>query len=86
MLAALEHACDQSCPGRRAGEGDNLMVEVRIQQAALDVGVKMVFKEFASCVRVAHDPRALTEPEALELLRHHLPRARGELQIVRCPG
>lgn len=60
------------------------MTEVRIQQAALDDGVKMVFKEFANCVRVAHDPDAITEQEALDLLRHHLPRARSELRIVRC--
>lgn len=59
------------------------MVEVRIQQAALGDGVKMVFKEFADCVRVAHDPRVLTEREAIELLRHHLPCVQGELQIVR---
>lgn len=62
------------------------MVEVRIQQAALDAGVKVVFKEYAHCIRVAHDPTAATEQEAIDLLRHHLPRARGELHITRING
>lgn len=59
------------------------MVEVRIQQAALEAGIKVVFREYADLIRVAHDPAKASERDAIEYLQHHVPRARGELRITR---
>lgn len=46
----------------------------------------MMYRDFGSYVRMAHDPKQMDENAALALLCVQVPRLVGDLTIVREPG
>lgn len=46
----------------------------------------MMYRDFGSYVRMAHDPEQMDESAALALLCVRVPRLVGDLVIVREPG
>lgn len=56
--------------------------EVLIEEADLDDGIVMIFKEIGHRIRMAFDPRRITESDALRLLCHYLPRLLGAMSIT----
>jgi hypothetical protein len=56
--------------------------EVVVEQADLDDGIVMIFREFGQRIRMAFDPRRIDEDAALQLLRQRLPRIVGAMDIV----
>lgn len=61
-----------------------MATEVLIEEADLDDGIVMIFKDFGRRIRMAFDPRRLTESAALQLLCRYLPRLVGAMSVVRC--
>jgi hypothetical protein len=51
--------------------------EVVVEQADLDDGIVMIFREFGQRIRMAFDPRRIDEDAALQLLCQRLPRIVG---------
>ncbi|MBH1938621.1 hypothetical protein I5Q34_30920 [Streptomyces sp. AV19] len=62
------------------------MTEVHVEQAPLDSGVALIYKDTGRRVRMAFDPRRTTEALALTLLRLLLPRLEGAIVVVRSAG
>lgn len=60
-----------------------MATEVHVIEADLDDGVMMIFKDFGRRIRVAFDPRRITESAALRLLCHYLPRLIGAMRVTR---
>ncbi|BAU83310.1 hypothetical protein SLA_2383 [Streptomyces laurentii] len=56
--------------------------EVLVEEADLDDGVVMIFKDFGRRVRMAFDPRWLNESAALQLLCEDLPRLAGAMNVT----
>ncbi|MFE6855143.1 hypothetical protein ACFVDH_30630 [Streptomyces sp. NPDC057674] len=50
-----------------------MSAEVLIQEAELDEGHVMIHRQFGTRVRMAYDPRRVTEATALHLLYRRLP-------------
>lgn len=73
-------------PGRGAEIGGHVATEVHVMEADLDDGVVMIFKEFGRRVRMAFDPRRLSEAAALQLLCTYLPRLIGAMSVTRAAG
>lgn len=59
-----------------------MATEVHVVEADLDDGIVMIFKEFGRFVRMAFDPRRLTESAALQLLCRYLPRLVGSMNVI----
>ncbi|TXS78645.1 hypothetical protein [Streptomyces sp. sk2.1] len=59
-----------------------MATEVLVERASLDDGVVMIFKEFGRRVRMAFDPRRISESRALALLCQYLPRLIGAMKVV----
>lgn len=59
-----------------------MATEVLIEEADLDEGIVMIFKEIGHRVRMAFDPRRITESAALRLLCQHLPNLLGAMSIT----
>lgn len=59
-----------------------MATEVLVERTSLDDGVVMIFKEFGRRVRVAFDPRRITEAVALALLCQYLPKLAGAMNVV----
>lgn len=60
-----------------------MATEVLIEEADLDDGIVMIFRDFGRRIRMAFDPRRLTESAALQLLCQYLPRLVGAMRIHR---
>lgn len=50
------------------------MTELVVEQADLSDGSGVVYKDYPDHVRMAYDPRQVTEQEALAILRTHHPK------------
>jgi hypothetical protein len=59
------------------------MAEVRVEEVELDDGTPMMYRDFGSYVRLAHDPAQMDEAAALALLCVRVPRLIGALEISR---
>lgn len=59
------------------------MTEVRVEQAELDSGTRVMYRDYGSCVRLAHDPQQIGEAAALALLCIRVPRLVGNMEIKR---
>ncbi|MER7908241.1 hypothetical protein [Streptomyces sp. NPDC096068] len=59
-----------------------MATEVHVVEADLDDGIVMIFKEFGRRIRMAFDPRRLTESAALHLLCQYLPWLAGSMNVV----
>lgn len=59
------------------------MTSVRIEAVDLDDGVPVMYRDFGSYVRLAHDPAQMDEAAALALLVLRLPRLVGSLEVCR---
>ncbi|MFE7105581.1 hypothetical protein ACFU98_10855 [Streptomyces sp. NPDC057575] len=59
-----------------------MATEVLVERADLDEGIVMIFKEFGRRVRMAFDPRRITESRALALLCQYLPKLIGAMKVV----
>jgi hypothetical protein len=59
------------------------VAEVRVEEAELDDGTPMMYRDFGSYLRLAHDPAQIDEASALALLCVRVPRLIGDLQIAR---
>ncbi|MDX2707298.1 hypothetical protein PV350_31250 [Streptomyces sp. PA03-6a] len=63
------------------------MTSVIVEEGdVLDPGQLMVFKDFGSTIRMAYNPRRLTEGQALTLLRASIPRLSGMHQVSHPAG
>ena len=62
------------------------MTEVHVEQGHLDAGTIMLLRDFGPTVRMAYDPRRITESQALGILRKRLPRLTTRNPIVRRIG
>lgn len=60
-----------------------MATEVLIEEADLDDGIVMIFKEIGHRVRMAFDPRRITESAALQLLGQYQPKLVGAMSITR---
>lgn len=60
-----------------------MATEVHVEEADLDDGVVMIFRDFGRRIRMAFDPRRLTESAAIQLLCRYLPRLVGAIRLVR---
>lgn len=60
-----------------------MVVEVRVEQSELDAGTCMMYRDFGTTVRLAHDPRQIDEAAALALLCLRLPHLVGNLKVRR---
>lgn len=58
------------------------MVDVRLDEELLDIGVPVMYRDFGHRVRAAYDPRQIDRASALALLCTRLPRLIGELHLV----
>lgn len=58
------------------------MTEVHVEQACLDDGAALIVKEFGQRVRVAFDPRQISEMAALRQVYLRVPRLAGAMRIV----
>ncbi|MFF7365668.1 hypothetical protein [Streptomyces sp. NPDC008125] len=56
---------------------------VRVESIKLDRGTPMMFRDFGTYVRLAHDPNQIDEAAALALLCARLPRLGGDIKIDR---
>ncbi|GAA3527403.1 hypothetical protein GCM10022295_06820 [Streptomyces osmaniensis] len=61
------------------------MTDVRVEQAELDRGVPMMYRDFGAYVRLAHDPQQIDEAAALALLCLRMPQLVGNLEVRRVP-
>lgn len=61
------------------------MTEVRVERAELDSGTPMMYRDFGSYVRLAHDPQQMDEAAALALLCLRLPQLVGNFTVQRVP-
>ncbi|MYT56907.1 hypothetical protein GTW29_09240 [Streptomyces sp. SID7834] len=57
-----------------------------MESVDLDQGTPMMYRDFGTHVRMAHDPEQIDEAAALALLCVRVPRLVGDLSIVRVPG
>ncbi|MFE4691206.1 hypothetical protein ACFRH6_14250 [Streptomyces sp. NPDC056749] len=69
-------------PGIFGGIGGHV-ANVRVEALSLDQGVPMMYRDFGTYVRMAHDPGQIDEAAALALLCVRLPRLVGDVSIVR---
>lgn len=61
------------------------MTQLVVEQADLSDGTGILYKNYGHMVRMAYDPRQVTEEQALQLLRAHHPKFAGlepRLQII----
>jgi hypothetical protein len=56
---------------------------VRVESVELDRGTPMMYRDFGTYVRLAHDPQQIDEAAALALLCLRLPRLVGNLEVQR---
>lgn len=59
------------------------MTSVRVEAVELDESTPMMYRDFGSYVRLAHDPDQMDEATALALLVVRLPRLVGDLDVRR---
>lgn len=59
------------------------MTHVRIERVDLDEGIPLMYQDFGTYIRLAHDPRQIDEAAALALLCVRLPRLVGHLEVQR---
>ncbi|MFJ1650038.1 hypothetical protein ACIOC2_01220 [Streptomyces sp. NPDC088337] len=59
------------------------MTEVRVEQAELDRGVPVMYRDYGTYVRLAHDPQQIEEAAALALLCLRLPSLVGAMKVRR---
>lgn len=59
------------------------MTDVRLEQTELDQDVPMMYRDFGAYIRLAHDPRQITEASALAILCLRIPRLVGAMNIRR---
>jgi hypothetical protein len=52
-----------------------------VEQAELDGGTPVMYRDYGSCVRLAHDPQQINEAAALALLCIRVPRLVGNMRI-----
>ena len=56
-----------------------------MEQAELDRGTPVVYRDFGTYVRLAHDPQQMNEAAALALLCLRMPQLVGNLNVQRVP-
>ncbi|WP_172624897.1 hypothetical protein [Streptomyces griseofuscus] len=56
---------------------------MRVERAELDRGTPMMYRDFGTYVRLAHDPQQIDEAAALALLCTRLPHLAGHLEVRR---
>lgn len=61
------------------------MTDVRVERVDLDRGTPMMYRDFETHIRLAHDPQQMDEASALALLCLHVPRLVGDMQVRRAP-
>lgn len=59
------------------------MTDVQVEQAELDTGIPVMFRDYGHKVRMAYDPGQIGEAAALALLCIHVPRLIGSLELIR---
>jgi hypothetical protein len=59
------------------------VTEVRVEQDELDRGTPMLYRDFGTHVRLAHDPEQIDEAAALALLMLRVPRLVGNVEVRR---
>lgn len=57
------------------------MTVVRVEKAHLDRGIPVMYRDFGTIVRLAHDPQQMDEATALALLCIRVPRLVGNMRI-----
>lgn len=59
-----------------------MTTQVLIEEAHLDDGIAMIYKDFGTRVRIAFDPRRIAESFALSLLALYLPHLAGAMDVI----
>ncbi|WP_329151289.1 hypothetical protein OIU91_28580 [Streptomyces sp. NBC_01456] len=59
------------------------MTHVRVESVDLDEGIPMLYRDFGTHVRLAHDPQQIDEAAALALLCLYVPRLVGDFEVQR---
>lgn len=81
-LARFERVCYPGVPGDTSGTGGHV-TDVQVEQANLDTGIPVMYRDFGQHVRVAYDPSQISEAAALALLCVRMPRLIGSLDLIR---
>lgn len=79
-LALIERVCDTGLSGARETGGS--VADVRLQEARLDEGVHVMYRDFGRYVRAAYDPHQINRAQALALLCTRLPQIVGSLHLT----
>lgn len=58
------------------------MTQVQVEQTDLSDGTAIVYKDYGNLVRMAYDPRQVTEAKAMALLRSRHPRLQGLVPVL----
>ncbi|WP_406459774.1 hypothetical protein OH768_33900 [Streptomyces sp. NBC_01622] len=56
---------------------------MRVESVELDRGTPMMYRDFGTYVRLAHDPQQIDEAAALALLCLRMPQLVGNLEVQR---
>jgi hypothetical protein len=59
---------------------------VQVEQAPLDDGYPVMWRDFGQNVRMAYDPKQITESAALVFLNVHVPRLAHNTELRRPPA
>lgn len=60
------------------------MTDVHVEQADLDTGIPVMYRDYGQKVRMAYDPSQIDEAAALALLCVQVPRLIGSLELIHC--
>jgi hypothetical protein len=59
------------------------LTDVRVESVELDRGTPVMYRDFGTYVRLAHDPQQIDEAAALALLCLRMPQLVGNLEVQR---
>jgi hypothetical protein len=61
------------------------VTDVHVESAHLDDGVALMYRDLGERVRLAFDPRQISEDAAIAVLCIHLPQLIGSVRVYRSP-
>ncbi|MFI6279612.1 hypothetical protein [Streptomyces sp. NPDC050988] len=58
------------------------MTDVQVEQADLDTGIPVMYRDYGQHVRMAYDPSQIDEAAAVALICVRIPRLIGSLDLI----